>query len=182
MMTIHEIIDTLAGLSFEEAASRLGRFDSYERTVALAFVMQRARRGEDRIKLFLEWGNVCDAPWAQRSHFAEMLREACSQTSLAALLDEPELEFYRSLPDDVIIWRGCELGRERGLSWTTQWRLAEKFSRGVRCRNARPTLVEAVISKRHVLAVFVSRNEFEIVVDPRRLRKIKATQLERDAA
>jgi hypothetical protein len=70
------------------------------------------------------------------------------------------------------VYRGCERGRERGLHWTTDRAVAEKFAGGRRCINPHPTLVQALIPKRHILAVFVNREENEIVVDPRRLRKL----------
>jgi hypothetical protein len=102
------------------------------------------------------------------------LREAIAQVALRDLLEPPERTFYEELPDLVPIWRGCERGRERGLSWTTQRDVAEGFAQGKRCVNANPTLVSAVIAKPHIFGVFLSRDESEIAVDPRRLRRIES--------
>jgi len=66
--------------------------------------MARASTAADRLRLFLEWGNVCDAPWANRSLIAGMLR----QIPMAAdLLPPAARTFYEALPDPLPIWRGC---------------------------------------------------------------------------
>jgi hypothetical protein len=44
---------------------------------------------------------------------------------------------------------------------------------GKRCINRHPTLVSACIPKEHVFAVFIDREEHEIVADYRRLRRVK---------
>jgi hypothetical protein len=80
----------------------------------------------------------------------------------------------RCLRCRVPIWRGSERGHERGLSWTTDRAVAEKFARGMRCVNKYPRLVSAEIPKQHIFAVYQSREESELVVDPGRLRKLHA--------
>ena len=35
-----------------------------------------------------------------------------------------------------------------------------------------PTLASAVIPKQHIVGIFLDRNESEVAVDPRRLRKL----------
>ncbi len=177
MLNIDQISARLDGLSFAEAAQQIITFDSYERTVALVYVMARAPTPVDGLRIFLDWGNLCDAPWWNRSHFADSLRPARAQIDLADFLGPAERHFFDSLPDIVTVWRGCERGRERGLSWTTDRATAEGFARGKRCINKNPTLVRAEIPKRHIFAVFIGRNESEIIVDPRRLRRLGVVPL-----
>jgi hypothetical protein len=110
-----------------------------------------------------------------RSIIADMLRRACSEISLADVLPPDERSRYDALPDPVSVWRGCDQGRERGLHWTTDQAIAEQFASGKRCINPRPTLVSAQIPKRHIFAVFLERQEQEIVLDPRRLRRLSAS-------
>jgi hypothetical protein len=162
----------LVALPLDQASKELGMFDSYSRTEAMVRVIFVARNAADRMRLFLEWGNMCDAPWPWRSVIADLLRKACSEISLAEILPRDARSFYDALPDPVSVWRGCEQGRERGLHWTTDRATAEKFAAGRRCTNPRPILVRAQIPKRHIFAVFLDRNESEIVLDPRRLRKL----------
>jgi hypothetical protein len=42
--------------------------------------------------------------------------------------------------------------------------------------NKHPTLVRAEISKQHIFGVFLSRQENEIALDPRRLRRFRLQQ------
>jgi hypothetical protein len=78
------------------------------------------------------------------------------------------------LAAEIAIYRGCQRGRERGLSWTTDIKVAEGFAAGKRCINSMPTLVTAVIPKAYVFGVFIERKESEITIDPRRLRRLQA--------
>jgi hypothetical protein len=169
-------LQRLLALPLDSASNELFMFDSYSRTEAMVYVMSAARsEAADQIKVFQEWGNMCDAPWPWRSIIADILRRACSKISLAEVLSPEERGFFDALPDLVSVFRGCEQGRERGLHWTTSRAIAEKFAIGQRCTNPRPTLVTAQIPKRHIFAVFANRNEAEIVLDPRRLRRLSAS-------
>ena len=87
--------------------------------------------------------------------------------------------FFEALPPCVTVWRGCEGGRERGISWTTDQAIATQFAWGKRCINkSMAMLVRAEISKQHIFAVFTRRQESELALDYRRLRKLyKATPL-----
>jgi hypothetical protein len=143
-------LQQLVALPLDQASKDLGMFDSYSRTEAMVHVMISAQEAADRMKVFLEWGNMCDAPWPWRSIIADMLRRACSEISLADVLPPDERSRYDALPDPVSVWRGCDQGRERGLHWTTDQAIAEQFASGKRCINPRPTLVSAQIPKRHI--------------------------------
>jgi hypothetical protein len=158
----------------------LSQCDSYERAERLAWLMVTLP-WQRRLRVFLEWYCVCDAPWGFRNIYARQLRLACAEVNLSdVLLDltdflrPEERTFYIGLPALVPIWRGCERGRERGLSWTTERAVAEGFAKGQRCINEQPTLASAVIPKSHIFGVFCGRGEREVVVDPRRLRKLAA--------
>jgi hypothetical protein len=177
MLSIDQIDGRLSGLTFAEAENELGMFNSYERTPALVLVLGRAPTPADIMRVFLDWGHMCDAPWWDRTHIAMYLRRAISEINMADFLELDARAFYDALPPVVSIWRGCERGRERGLSWTTDRAVAEAFASGKRCSNRSPTLAQAEIPKQHIFAVFVSRSENEIVVDPRRLRKFQAHDL-----
>lgn len=172
MLSVNQITERLADLSFAEAEERLIQFNSWERPTALVLVMCRAPTAADRLRVFLDWGCVCDAPWRERSNIAEFLRRALTEVALADFLGPAARSFYDALPEVVPVWRGCEQGRERGLSWTTDRATAEGFAEGKRTVNKTPTLARAEIPKRHILAVFVERQESEIVLDPRHLCRL----------
>lgn len=174
MLSVNQITERLADLSLAEAEERLIQFNSWERPTALVLVMCRAPTAADCLRVFLEWGDVCDAPWWERSNIAKSLRRALAEVALADFLDPAARSFYDALPEVVPVWRGCEQGRERGLSWTTDRATAEGFAEGKRIVNKTPTLARAEILKRHILAVFVERQECEIVLDPRHLRRLSS--------
>jgi hypothetical protein len=159
----------------DEVSNYLSSFDSYQRTEAMTWVMM-VSCAQRCVQIFLEWGNMCDAPWPYRSYLADALRRALDEVTLIKLLNTAERaaehSFFVGLPDLAPVWRGCERGRERGLSWTTDRAIAEGFAQGKRCVNKYPTLVRAEIPKQHIFGVFVKRDESEIALDPRRIRRL----------
>jgi hypothetical protein len=167
--------------SLEQWQRYLITFDSYQRTEAMVEAMYQvsfeASAYDWIVQLFLFAGNICDAPWAHRQALAGILRCAYTKVSLIDFLDPDARAFYDSLPALVPVWRGCQRGRERGISWTRDRIVAEGFAWGKRCFNVEPTLVHAVIPKQHIFAVFVCRNESEIALDFRRLRKLQRENL-----
>jgi hypothetical protein len=146
-------------------------FDSYSRTEAMVTAMLYSPP-RLRLQIFLDAGNDCDAPWPWRSMIASLLRRALTEVNLVDCLEPAERAYYIALPELVPVWRGCERGRERGISWTTDRAVAEKFATGKRCLNREPTLVRAEIPKPHVFGIFLDRKESEIALDYRRLRKL----------
>jgi hypothetical protein len=115
--------------SLEEVSDYLLSFDSYARAQAMAMIMMFSC-AKRCVQIFLDWGNMCDAPWPHRSHLADALRRALAEATLIELLEAAKRTFYVGLPDFVPVWRGCERGRERGLSWTTDRAIAEGFCAG----------------------------------------------------
>jgi hypothetical protein len=146
--------------------------NSYQRTEVLFYEMVREPDDRNRMSLFLTHWCDCDAPWEWRSYFAGQLRQTLTRVSLADCLEHDELDWFNSLPAEIEIYRGCQRGRERGLSWTTDLNVAEGFARGKRCINSAPTLMSATIPKQHLFGVFAGRSESEIAVDLRRLRRL----------
>jgi hypothetical protein len=135
--------------------------------------MAKASSARDRLAIFLNAANHCDKPWPWRGVLAMLLRDCRPEVYLAELLRAEERSWWTALPPLIEVYRGCEKGRERGLHWTVDRTVAEGFARCKYLTNKRPTLVQAVIPKPHVFALFLSRQEHEIVLDPRRLRRIR---------
>jgi len=167
---------TMSMMDSLSVGERLLLCNSYARTFELFDTMIEAPTPEERVRLFLEWWNACDDPWAWRSCLAGVLRAALRDVCLRDLLQAPERAWFDALDPVILVYRGCEAGRERGLSWTTDVEVAKHCARGQRVKNMRPTLVSAHIPKVHVLGVFLSRKESEVVVDPRRLRRLTALE------
>ena len=94
----------------------------------------------------------------------------------AVLMDTEELEQLHGLADTVTIYRGVRSSRPgnvEALSWTLNKKTAEWFAH----RFGRDgTVYEAQIDRDQILAVFNSRNEAEVIVDPKCLRGVTAVQ------
>jgi hypothetical protein len=116
MLSIYQIRERLKDLTFAEAAAKLGKFDSYSRSVASALVLCRSPTPVDTIRVFLQWRNICDAPWWSRSIIANCLRDALREVTLADHLDPTERIFYDALPAVVPVRRGCESKQNLGQS------------------------------------------------------------------
>lgn len=94
----------------------------------------------------------------------------------AVLMDAEELEQLHGLADTVTIYRGVRSSRPgnvEALSWTLNKKTAEWFAH----RFGRDgNVYEARIDRDHILAVFNSRNEAEVIVDPNYLRDVTPVQ------
>jgi hypothetical protein len=83
---VDRILQKLEGLPFHEAERQLAQLDSYDRAIAIVLVLLRAPTATDRLKMFLEWWNMCDAPWSVRTPLTDILKEACAEVRMADLL------------------------------------------------------------------------------------------------
>jgi hypothetical protein len=69
----------------------------------------------------------------------------------------------------AVLWRGCQLGRQRRMSWTSDRIVAERFATAS-IRGRQPGVVYRTDARPSaLLCVNGSRNESEVVVDPREL-------------
>lgn len=88
------------------------------------------------------------------------------------LMTEEERKIFDRLEDPVTVYRGVTPYNNdniRALSWTTNLPTAKWFATRFADRG---TVYEALIEKKHILAYFDSRHEFEVVVDPKHLTNI----------
>jgi hypothetical protein len=104
----------------------------------------------------------------EQADIVDILRRSCAGVRLGGVLSPDARSFYASLPDLISIYRGCE----RGGNAATDKTVAGKFAEGRQWTNRQPRLGQAQIPKQYVLAVFTDREEHEIIVDPRRLRRL----------
>lgn len=86
---------------------------------------------------------------------------------------EDQEAFLSNLDSKVTVYRGCSRDRIFGLSWTTDRRVAEEFARGHRgIRVDDPVVVKTKIRKDIILAVFLDRDESEIILNPDFIRQL----------
>ena len=85
------------------------------------------------------------------------------------LMDEEERGLFQSLDDVVTVYRGgtsYNAQNVKALSWTLNREVAEWFAHRF---GQNGTVYEAQVKKENIYAVFLGRNEEEVIVDPERL-------------
>jgi hypothetical protein len=128
------------------------------------------------LHLLGETWTMVDNVWVFRDSLVTHLGE---DGPIVELMDEDEQAAYDALPDTFVAYRGCGSRNAKGLSWTRERDLAAAFpfQEGYRCPD--PQLIEAQVSKRHVLAVKAQR-EPEIIAS--RVEIVAVTALNFDPA
>lgn len=88
------------------------------------------------------------------------------------LMKKKELQQYQALEDPITIYRGVtsyNAQNIRSISWALDRRTAERFAHHF---GEDGTVYEARVSKAHIFAVFLGRNEWEVIVDPKHLEQV----------
>jgi hypothetical protein len=108
---------------------------------------------------FTEAWTGCDDTWWWRVVLLDIMRSQATR--------------HKVTPGMRQIWRGCSRARVRGISWTTDRTVAERFARGHRgIRVPNSVVAEAYVDETAVFAEIDGRSEHERLVDPRRLRRL----------
>jgi hypothetical protein len=116
--------------------------------------------------------SVCDDSWHVAGVLVALMRIHRGKKRRKWMSPE-QRKIYDALPDLVEIWRGTARSRVRSISWSTRREAAEGFATGMSAGPfADPVIAHAFIPKD---AIFWAEDgdEAEIVLDPRRLRKLK---------
>lgn len=124
-----------------------------------------------------ECGNLLAANWTLieiLNHDKNVTKQQVLSWIKAAdkdvLMNSDDLAVYKSLPETVTIYRGCQSSKSvRGLSWSLNQKIAEFFKN----RFGAGHIYSAKINKLDILAYINTRKEEEIIVDYRKLVEIK---------
>ena len=159
------------------AVRRLRRADSFNRLpLLLSFVEKHCDDAALSWRLMLYWWDTCDGTGAWRPEAARALRALSAKSDARRHMEEVDGAFYDSLPDQISVYRGAAFNFARGLSWTTDLAVAEKFAAGIRGSGFLPRiLATASIPKDAVFFASASRKESEVVLDPKRLRRLQTS-------
>lgn len=125
---------------------------------------------EQDLALFLTHAWICTEepnrdPNLTKRQLLSMFRSIDPQK----LMDADEYQLFCELDEMVTVYRGVTTYNEeniRALSWTLDQKTAEWFAGRF---GESGTVYEAQISKEHIHAVFLSRGESEVIVDPKHL-------------
>jgi hypothetical protein len=118
--------------------------------------------------MFPDWLLV--AKWSgfdaiRHDWFVELVWPHLSREVLIGATSAKAREFFDSLPDPFLAWRGQDAGKPLGISWTTDRATASTFARGHRSiLNPRPVVYEARIAKADVAFACVDRDEHEVTL------------------
>lgn len=109
----------------------------------------------------------CDGTWHLRHRLhADLLRHHARRPGIDYLQAEGRA-WFDGLPDPVPVLRGCSRQRVKGMSWTVERAVAERFAQGHRgIRVPSPIIASALVPKTAIFGVYVERQEAEIVLDP----------------
>lgn len=92
------------------------------------------------------------------------------------LMSKDELEAYNKLDDLIAVYRGVKPGAKvRALSWTTDKKVASWFADRYE-KNGK--VYKGVIAKKDIFAYFLSRNEYEVVINHSKLISVKEVYYE----
>lgn len=81
------------------------------------------------------------------------------------MMSEESDRTLTALDDEVTIYRGCQKGlNENGLSWTLDKSVAKFFANRF---GKKGIILEKKISKKDIVAIFLSRNESEVIYEER---------------
>lgn len=118
---------------------------------------------------FMDAWSVCDATWHARTRLLQVLR---AMEPAVPFFSPEQRAFFDALPAQINVFRGCSGPRVRAVSWTTDRTVAEGFARGHRTLGVpEPVVASAIIPKQYIFFVTNDRNEKEVVLNPRRLRR-----------
>ena len=103
-----------------------------------------------------------------QTEFVEMFQKASAED----LMNLDEHRKFAELPDEITVYRGLtEKNKDNilAMSWTMKQETAEWFANRFKGKGK---VYRAKIRKEDILAVFLGRNESEVIVDPKNLKEI----------
>lgn len=171
------------GRLIDEAEKPFELFQMITKPYKLGFLKYAAPfLSEQDTALFLSqaW-IITEAPNADRNLSKRELLALFRSVDPQKLMDEEEYGLFRSLDDVVTVYRGVtsyNAQNVKALSWTLNRDTAEWFAHRF---GEQGTVYEAQIPKERICAIFLGRNEAEVIVDPKHLRDISPVQEQSEA-
>jgi len=92
------------------------------------------------------------------------------------MMDEKEHEALAALPQKIKVYRGHQEKNQLGFSWTLDYWFAVRLARRYNAKH--PQVSTGIVDKSDVHALFLGRNEFEIVVNPKKVTGLSEFKLQ----
>ena len=158
-------------LSKAEMRDMLNRADSFSRFPVLMNYCYHGIPKYVFAELLGEYWELCDNLFNYRhmAHIAFLTAEKYKDR----VMTKEAYDLYQSLPEKVTIYRGMTVKESRqrkysfGISWTLDRKVAEFFAyeyiRNFATQNEPKTVLEAIVDKKDIVAVFLRREESEVI-------------------
>jgi hypothetical protein len=102
--------------------------------------------------------------------------------SIEEKTDEDSQEIYDKLPDVVMVYRGVlakdELKAETGVSWTTDYKVAEMFALRFKTLGGTPYIMKGEVNKEDILYFTNARQESEALINEEDMMWIDIDEVE----
>lgn len=140
----------------------ISEVSSHERA-SVMFEKMSSSNAAEAVKWFVANWAGCDNFYHALDDIRDIL-EAHKFRAEDLVLDE-DREWWNSLPEELLVYRGCEEGREDRLSWTLDREVAKVFAKGHRGIGLnKPRIYEKTIKKsQDVFFATNLREEQEVV-------------------
>ncbi len=113
----------------------------------------------------------CDTetPYVNKSVWVRLFK--VKRPGRHGMMDEDEQEMLARMPREITVYRGHDGRSQNGLSWTLCPSKARWFAgRFINLDRRRPIVTKGVVGRDKVIALFLRRDEFEIVCEARHVR------------
>lgn len=95
------------------------------------------------------------------------------------LMDEDEQETLKKMPDQIKVYRGVgEPQYKNGFSWTVNFETAEFFAKRFKENADKIYIYECTISKDDILCYTDARDEAEVIINPKVLKKYQIKEMD----
>jgi hypothetical protein len=160
---------TTASYTYDEAREALRYSDSYTR-MGLIMDLLLSMDETDWLRLLGENWCCCDNI-AEFQNALELVLPP--HGPVAEMMTAAELHSWHELPEAVTVYRGCGAHNIKGICWSLDRGVAEKFPGLNRYQVAKPLLATATVHREDILAFKQDRDEAEIISFRPRIQKVQ---------
>ena len=141
------LIELSNELTYNQASDILIYSDSFNRPELLLKMFNKTNN-DAWLKLFGEFWSMCDSCSLYHEEFKRILKSYDINDIKKIIHTEESIEFYDSLPDNIVVYRGTFIDeRFDGISWTTSEEVAKRFQVGYESfKNGGPMSIRYMIN------------------------------------
>lgn len=154
----------------EEYTDKLWKTSSGERLNVLFEICAKIRsengNPETAAELIDTFWPICDGFCHDHTRVEELLVHYSEDWKAYNRKNAPDLWKPLDGKDSITIFRGCDISKSLGCSWTLDREVAKEFAEGHRGkRHPNPVLIQAQVPPQSIVALLNEREEEEVVVN-----------------